>query len=128
MRQETVCPHAGQVLCDTCHACWVPKETGELGHWLSLPSPRRLRGAMPFQCAEHRLRVLAVAVVLAVAAVGLLSLAGCTAPAKSATVTLEELDAHGGGRIPDSPEGLEKIDHFIFIIQENRSFDSYFGT
>jgi len=26
------------------------------------------------------------------------------------------------------PSGLEKIDHFIFIMQENRSFDSYFGT
>ena len=26
------------------------------------------------------------------------------------------------------PAGLEKIDHFIFIMQENRSFDSYFGT
>jgi phospholipase C len=26
------------------------------------------------------------------------------------------------------PEGVEKIDHFIFIVQENRSFDHYFGT
>lgn len=26
------------------------------------------------------------------------------------------------------PAGLEKIDHFVFIMQENRSFDSYFGT
>ena len=24
--------------------------------------------------------------------------------------------------------GLEKIKHFVFIMQENRSFDSYFGT
>jgi phospholipase C len=29
---------------------------------------------------------------------------------------------------PDRLAGLKKIDHFIFIIQENRSFDSYFGT
>jgi phospholipase C len=29
---------------------------------------------------------------------------------------------------PASPPGLEKIQHFVFIIQENRSFDSYFGT
>jgi phospholipase C len=29
---------------------------------------------------------------------------------------------------PDPYAGLKKIDHFIFIIQENRSFDSYFGT
>jgi phospholipase C len=26
------------------------------------------------------------------------------------------------------PSGLEKIQHFVFIMQENRSFDSYFGT
>ncbi|HEY5528862.1 MAG TPA: alkaline phosphatase family protein [Thermoleophilia bacterium] len=26
------------------------------------------------------------------------------------------------------PVGLEKIKHFVFIMQENRSFDSYFGT
>jgi len=26
------------------------------------------------------------------------------------------------------PPGLNKIQHFIFILQENRSFDSYFGT
>jgi phospholipase C len=26
------------------------------------------------------------------------------------------------------PAGLEKIEHFVFIMQENRSFDSYFGT
>ena len=26
------------------------------------------------------------------------------------------------------PSGLQKINHFVFIMQENRSFDSYFGT
>jgi phospholipase C len=26
------------------------------------------------------------------------------------------------------PEGLETLDHLIFIVQENRSFDHYFGT
>jgi phospholipase C len=34
----------------------------------------------------------------------------------------------GGGTVPARPRGLEKIDHFIFVMQENRSFDSYFGT
>jgi uncharacterized protein (TIGR03437 family) len=29
---------------------------------------------------------------------------------------------------PAMPPGLEKIEHFVFIMQENRSFDSYFGT
>jgi phospholipase C len=26
------------------------------------------------------------------------------------------------------PQGIEKLDHLIFIVQENRSFDHYFGT
>lgn len=29
---------------------------------------------------------------------------------------------------PGIPAGLEKIEHFVFIMQENRSFDHYFGT
>ena len=32
------------------------------------------------------------------------------------------------GPSPEALVGLQKIQHFIFIIQENRSFDSYFGT
>ncbi len=31
-------------------------------------------------------------------------------------------------KAPAIPKGLEKIDHFIFIMQENQSFDHYFGT
>lgn len=29
---------------------------------------------------------------------------------------------------PSIPPGLEKIEHFVFIMQENRAFDEYFGT
>src|SRR5436190_782514 len=29
---------------------------------------------------------------------------------------------------PPMPAGLDKIEHFVFIMQENRSFDEYFGT
>ena len=32
------------------------------------------------------------------------------------------------GPLPTAPPGLEKIEHFVFIMQENRSFDHYFGT
>src|SRR5438876_1590865 len=28
----------------------------------------------------------------------------------------------------DAPQGLAKLDHLIFVVQENRSFDHYFGT
>jgi phospholipase C len=30
--------------------------------------------------------------------------------------------------VPLMPPGLDKIQHFVFIMQENRSFDEYFGT
>ena len=30
--------------------------------------------------------------------------------------------------LPIAVSGLDKIEHFVFIMQENRSFDSYFGT
>jgi len=30
--------------------------------------------------------------------------------------------------LPEATAGIKKIDHVIWIIQENRSFDSYFGT
>jgi phospholipase C len=29
---------------------------------------------------------------------------------------------------PGAPEGIEKIEHVVWIIQENRTFDNYFGT
>jgi phospholipase C len=41
-----------------------------------------------------------------------------------------ELDrtSAGGDALQADLGGLEKIDHLIFIVQENRSFDHYFGT
>ena len=33
-----------------------------------------------------------------------------------------------GAPPPFAPPGLSKIQHFVFIMQENRSFDHYFGT
>ena len=31
-------------------------------------------------------------------------------------------------RVRAAPQGIEKIEHVVVIMQENRSFDSYFGT
>jgi phospholipase C len=56
-------------------------------------------------------------VVLTVAACG-------RPPSPSSSAT----PASGGGTVTAMPAGLDKIDHFVFIMQENRSFDSYFGT
>jgi len=32
------------------------------------------------------------------------------------------------GSTPPQPTGIQKIKHVVFVMQENRSFDSYFGT
>ncbi|MGI8588669.1 MAG: alkaline phosphatase family protein [Chloroflexia bacterium] len=42
--------------------------------------------------------------------------------------TLRARAKYGSGAGPQMPAGLDKIQHFVFIMQENRSFDSYFGT
>jgi len=76
-------------------------------------------------------RKLFVAAASATAIACLISLAGCgltSKPVAAPHAIVEELDASGGGTVPERPAGLAKIDHFIFIMQENRSFDSYFGT
>jgi phospholipase C len=51
----------------------------------------------------------------------LVSLGACTPQSTSKSTTSLT-------QIITSPDGLDKIDHFVFIMQENRSFDSYFGT
>ena len=67
----------------------------------------------------------AMSVVLALAVLGM---AGCVGPVRA---TSSSSSSNGGTRSGSpvvAPPGLKKIDHFVFIIQENRSFDHYFGT
>ncbi len=59
---------------------------------------------------------LAIAVVAAIAA-------GCTAASGDARATSSDPPAASGDAVPGA-----KLDHLIFIVQENRSFDHYFGT
>jgi len=56
-------------------------------------------------------------------------------PARTLFVALVCLAVFGGGWPPGVPageaierRGIFKLDHLIFIVQENRSFDHYFGT
>src|SRR3954469_24429894 len=42
------------------------------------------------------------------------------APSSTVAPSAEEPDANA--------KGIEKLNHLIFIVQENRSFDQYFGT
>ncbi len=59
--------------------------------------------------------------VAGIALLALLALGACTVAAGEA-VRREDPPAR------PSPRGIFKLDHLIFVVMENRSFDSYFGT
>jgi phospholipase C len=65
--------------------------------------------------------IFLIALLCVAAAITGLSVSGCVGSktSKQASKTT------GSAKVP---AGLEKIEHFVFIMQENRSFDSYFGT
>jgi phospholipase C len=67
----------------------------------------------------NRYAGIAVAAVAAVAATGCSS-SGPSRTSPSTTTSTRPLTV--------APQGLRKIKHVIMIMQENRSFDSYFGT
>jgi len=53
--------------------------------------------------------------------------AAAVAAAAAATVLIET-GTSGGSPAVAAPQGIHKIRHVVVIMQENRSFDSYFGT
>src|SRR3954454_11271826 len=55
-----------------------------------------------------------------------LALAACALAAAACVARADSGSSTGNGR-PAAP-GLDTLDHLIFIVQENRSFDHYFGT
>src|SRR3954453_24034446 len=62
-------------------------------------------------------RILAAFAVAAVA---------CTA--STSTEGSRSFRSFAPGSSPDTRAGLRTLQHLIFIVQENRSFDHYFGT
>ena len=68
-------------------------------------------------------RTFAVATLWAVVALACSGTSGPPPVRTDASGTPSSL----GSPSPVSP-GLETIDHLVFIVQENRSFDHYFGT
>jgi phospholipase C len=52
------------------------------------------------------------------------SMAGLLAAAAATLATL----LSPGGALATEPEGIHKIQHVVVVMQENRSFDTYFGT
>ncbi len=64
--------------------------------------------------------------LLALALVGCQSHSASHSPAPSASPT--STAAYSGVKSVPSPAAIHKIRHVVIIMQENRSFDSYFGT
>src|SRR4029079_6345590 len=87
-------------------------------------------GAVPIP--QRTKRALFAVLVVAALAIGVVAIrvipdndTAASSPAPSAAViTVSDADA-----APVDPKlGIDNIKHFIFVVQENRSFDSYFGT
>jgi phospholipase C len=75
-------------------------------------------------------RILALAAAVALLAAGCTSSAGHPAavPTPTASVSAPASGSPGPTPAPTATQAAGKIGHVIIIMQENRSFDSYFGT
>src|SRR4029077_17351841 len=83
--------------------------------------PRRAASSRPMRTTAERSPSIRAALASALATALLLALAGCGGGGSGA--------GSGSSRGAGGPvEGIHKIKHVIVIMQENRSFDSYFGT
>ena len=80
-----------------------------------LPSRSRARGLRPGAIISGSIAVLALAL-------------GACSGASSQSAALPETVSGGPTGHYIVPAGIHKIKHVIIIEQENRSFDSYFGT
>ncbi len=65
--------------------------------------------------------------LFAVGAIAVAAVVSCTA-GTSGTTSGPASGGTGTASPQLVPKGLQKLDHLIFIVQENRSFDHYFGT
>ncbi len=74
---------------------------------------------------EQRLGIATVSsLVLSIVALVFLSVA-VPPPATMPALAGQELQSQAVGPVP---AGVEKIQHIVFIVKENRTFDNYFGT
>jgi phospholipase C len=74
--------------------------------------------------ARPLLVVALISVFLAAACVG----TGTPPPGRDPPSTSSESAEPTQGQLADPEAGIMNLDHLIFIVQENRSFDHYFGT
>jgi len=87
-----------------------------------LPRSRFLSGA--------RVRtgsIVALVLLFPIGALAISSLSGSGAPSSAEAATRSPA-ATSPAADPGDPQGIFKLDHLIFIVQENRSFDHYFGA
>src|SRR3954467_9484753 len=88
-------------------------------------------GAVPIP--QRTRRALFAALVVAAVVIGVVAIrvipdrntaASASSVPSAAVITVSDADA-----APVDPKlGIDNINHFVFVVQENRSFDSYFGT
>ena len=83
-------------------------------------------GIPPASGARPRRRAPAAPVVAVLAVLLLLLLGACGSDQRTSPDS--STDSSAGPPDTVSHAGLDKIKHVVVIMQENRSFDSYFGT
>ncbi len=88
------------------------------------PATTAARRRVP--CWRRARSLLAVACAGASALAGASAVAGCAAAGQAGPSSAGAPSSARGVRTSDV--GIHKIQHVVMIIQENRSFDSYFGT
>ena len=69
-------------------------------------------------------RILLLGVVLLAGACAIAS----AEPSPSSAPASAPATAEPVAPAAEDPVGIEHLDHLVFIVQENRSFDHYFGT
>src|ERR1700724_4377251 len=81
----------------------------------------RCGGFAPAIVCVAKRAVFAMFAAVIVASIALLFATACSRPPRSEARTEQRAAI-------SNAEGLAKIEHIVFIIKENRSFDTYFGT
>ena len=64
----------------------------------------------------------------AIFTIALLAVTACTSVPASSSTSAPTVTSASPTVEPGDPQGFDNIQHVIFIVQENRSFDHYFGT
>src|SRR5262245_6099311 len=78
---------------------------------------------MQYQCARQHIKTMTLKNYFVISLLALMMLCGCGGTANPAPTT----GGNGGGQNPNSPTLQTAVNPIVFMMQENRSFDAYFG-